>query len=54
MLGRQSHEKTMRSEKAVWINDLAAHTVVEGNRLCKGTKWENTRVMCHGLTAGLA
>ena len=39
--------KTMRSAKVVWINDLVAHTVAEGNRLYKGTKWENTWVMYH-------
>jgi hypothetical protein len=39
--------KTMRSSKVVWVNDLIAHTVSEGNRMYKGTPWENTWVMYH-------
>jgi hypothetical protein len=39
--------KTMRSAKKVWVNDLVAHTVSEGNRLYKGTKWENSWVIYH-------
>jgi hypothetical protein len=33
--------------KVVWVNDLIAHTVSEGNHMYKGTPWENTRVMHH-------
>ena len=39
--------KTMRSSKIVWANDLVAHTVAEGNRIYKGTKWADTWVMYH-------
>jgi hypothetical protein len=39
--------KTMRSGKLAWINDLAAHTVAEGNRLYKGTKWGKSWVIYH-------
>ena len=39
--------KTMRSAKKIWVNDLIAHTVSEGNRLYKGTPWENSWVMYH-------
>jgi hypothetical protein len=39
--------KTMRSAKVVWINDLVAHTVSEGNRIYKGTTWEKPWVIYH-------
>jgi hypothetical protein len=37
--------KTTRSSKIMWANDLAAHTVAEGNRTHEGTKWADTWVM---------
>ena len=37
----------MRSSKVVWVNDLVAHTIAEGNRLYAGTRWANSWVVYH-------
>ena len=39
--------KSMRSSKVVWVNDLVAHTIAEGNRLYAGTRWANSWVVYH-------
>ena len=38
---------TMKASKVIWINDLVAHTVAEGNRIYRGSPWEDSWCIYH-------